>query len=264
MHLLAQNRTTSFPASQLAKKTLSDVVAGSAPDWNAYWGWSNYKPIIKTLAQDLELSRLCEIGGGRSPLFTAEEMKEMGGKLTVNDISQSELDHGPGGYETLCLDIAGNIGNAAPEQFDLMFSQMVFEHVRDMKQAWRNVHTLLAPGGVALAFFPTLYALPFVINYLLPESVTGPIVRAIYPHRSNDGRAPKFPAYYDHCFGDSRKLKPIFDEIGFREHLVLPFWGHQYFEQIPVVCEIDHAFNKLAAKRNWAHFSTYTYVVVRK
>jgi SAM-dependent methyltransferase len=263
MQLAAQNSTYS-PPGYPAPKTLSGVITDMAPDWNAYWGWRNYKPIIQNLAQDLDLKRLCEIGGGRSPLFTAAEMRDMGCTLTVNDISQRELDHGPGGYDTLCLDIASDIGKARPGQFDLMFSQMVFEHVRDMKQAWRNVHTLLAPGGVALAFFPTLYALPFVINKLLPETVTGPLVRAIYPHRSNDGNAPKFPAYYDYCFGDGRILKPMLDEIGFSEHLVLPFWGHEYFKRIPVVREIDYAFNKLAAKRHWSQFTTYAYVMVRK
>jgi SAM-dependent methyltransferase len=263
MQLAAQNRTVPLPVYP-PEKSLSDVIADMAPDWNAYWGWRNYKPIIKSLAENLHLKRLCEIGGGRNPIFTPEEMREMGCTFTVNDISQSELDHGPGGYDKLCLDIASDIGDAKPEQFDLMFSQMVFEHVRDMKQAWRNVHTLLAPGGVALAFFPTLYALPFVINKLLPETVTGPIVRAIYPHRSNNGRAPKFPAYYDYCFGDGRILKPMLDEIGFREHHVLPFWGHDYFKSVPVVREIDNAFNKLAAKRHWSQFTSYAYVMVRK
>jgi SAM-dependent methyltransferase len=220
--------------------------------------------MVKSQAEELHLARLCEIGGGRNALFTAEEIDEIGGSLTVKDISQSELYRGPGGYETLCLDIAGNIEGAAPGQFDLMFSKMVFEHVPDMKRAWRNIYTLLAPGGVALGFFPTLYALPFVINRLVPDSVTGPLLRAVFPNRNDEGKDPKFPAHYDHCFGDARKLKPMLVDIGFSEHHVLPFWGHGYFRRLPIVRGLHHAFNRLASKRNWANFTTYAYVVVRK
>ena len=46
---------------------------------------------------------------------------------------------------------------------------MVFEHVEDGQRAWANLYQLLAPGGVALAFVPTLYSVPFVINWLLPD-----------------------------------------------------------------------------------------------
>lgn len=264
MQIAAQNHTVSQFGNLPTGKTLSDVISSFAPDWHSHWCWGNYKPFVKSLAQTLDLTRLCEIGGGRSPLFSSDEMREIGGRLTVNDISQSELERGPGGYELLCLDIAGDLGNTTPDQFDLVFSQMVFEHVRDTKRAWQNIHTLLAPGGVAFAFFPTLYALPFIINRLVPDAVTGPILKTLFPNRSDDGKQPKFPAYYDRCFGDGHRLKPVLEEVGFREHHVLPFWGHDYFRHFPVVRDLDNAFNRLAAKRNWAQFTTYAYVVVRK
>jgi SAM-dependent methyltransferase len=264
MQDLAQNHTIFTPNKVPGGKALSDVITGFAAGWNSDWCWVNYKPAVKALAQELNLARLCEIGGGRNPLFSVQEMHEMGGSLTVNDISQGELDRGPGGYDTLCLDISGDIRHTAPGQFDFMFSKMVFEHVRDVRQAWRNVHTLLAPGGIALAFFPTLYALPFVINRLIPDAVTGPLLRAVFPERSDDGKYPKFPAYYDCCVGDGRRLKPMLQDIGFSEHHVLPFWGHGYFDRLPLVRGIDRAFNRLAAKRNWSNFTTYAFVVVRK
>lgn len=264
MQLALQNQTLSNDVDLSSGHTLADVISGLAPGWDAHWCWDNYKPLVKRLARILDLTRLCEIGGGRSPLFTKEEMREIGGKLSVNDISQSELDRGPGGYRTLCLDIAGDLGTAPPEQFDLMFSQMVFEHLRDTKRAWRNIHTLLRPGGVALAFFPTLYAWPFVINRAVPDDVTGPILRALFPNRNDGGKQPKFPAYYDHCFGDGRKLQPLLEDIGFREHHVLPFWGHDYLRRIPVARHIDNAFNRMAARMNWTQFTSYAYVLVRK
>ena len=46
---------------------------------------------------------------------------------------------------------------------------MVFEHVRDAKAAYGAVYNLLKPNGICLAFFPTLYCVPFLANYLSPR-----------------------------------------------------------------------------------------------
>lgn len=40
-------------------------------------------------------------------------------------------------------------------QFDFIFSDQVFEHVRDYKKAVSQLHSLLAPGGVSLHIFPS-------------------------------------------------------------------------------------------------------------
>ena len=76
--------------------------------------------------------------------------------------------------------------------FDLAFSRMVFEHVADGQRAWNNLYELLAPGGVALAFIPTLYSFPFVVNWLLPDDVAAKIVKLLYRNRTDD-EDPVFP-----------------------------------------------------------------------
>ena len=71
--------------------------------------------------------------------------------------------------------MAGDLDPALIGRFDLVISRMVMEHVRDAKRAWTNISGLLAPGGVAFAFHPTLYAPPFLINWLAPEALTAPV-----------------------------------------------------------------------------------------
>jgi len=122
---------------------------------------------------------------------------------------------------------------------------------------------VLAPGGVALAFFPTLYAPPFIINRLIPESLSARILRLFFPDR-HEGVQPKFPALYGHCRGGDHVLGRVFGKIGFRESLVVPFWNHGYFRAIPGLREIDRAFQNLARRRNWRAFTTYVYAVARK
>ena len=150
--------------------------------------------------------------------------------MTVNDIAPGELAVLPEGYRTACFDVAGDLTDVAHLRgsFDLAFSRMVFEHVADGEQAWANLHELLAPGGVALAFVPTLYALPFVLNWLLPDKIAAAIVKLVYRHRTDDGD-PVFPARYSWCFAGGDRLRNMLSALGYREVIVQPFYGHGYY-----------------------------------
>jgi hypothetical protein len=123
---------------------------------------------------------------------------------------------------------------------------------------------LLKPGGVAMAFFPTLYAPVFTVNHLIPERVSRAIVHALYPARRDGGADPKFPALYDWCVSSEGKLGPMLGAAGFRDVHIQPFWGHGYFDRMPGLKQLDHGFNRLAAKRDWRLVSTYAFVAVRK
>lgn len=238
------------------------------------WAWSNYKALVLAFADDIRRDRaargertgtvrLLEVGGGRDPLFTLEEARQAGLDITVNDIDADELAMAPEGYGRALFDIAGEVDRAQAGRYDLIFSKMVFEHVGDVARAWGNCHLLLAPGGVALAFHPTLFAPPFLINKLIPEWLSARVLRFFFPGR-HDGEQPKFPALYDWCYGDVGKVASMFDAIGFRDRLVAPFWTHGYFRAIPVLRELDAALQNLARKRDWRSLTTYAYTVARK
>jgi len=246
--------------------TLAAFFAGLGPDWHSQWAWDNYEATILALARQFGLRRLCEIGGGRDPLFSAGEASRHGLDLVVNDIDAGELALTPPGLRTARFDIAGDLGepDARPGSYDLMISRMVFEHVEDVARAWSNVHTLLAPGGVALAFFPTLWAPVFALNHVLPERASRAIVHALYPARRAGGDDPKFPALYDWCRGSAARLTPMLERAGFRDVHVQPFWGHRYFARMPGLRQLDHGFNALAARIGWDFVTTHAYVVVRK
>ena len=235
------------------------------------WAWANYKSVILGFAGAASKSatqggpvRILEIGGGRDPLFTPQEAAAAGLELTVNDIDAGELAMAPPEFARALFDIAGDLGPGAKRgHYDLVVSQMVFEHVRDVPRAWANVHELLAPGGVALAFFPTLYAPPYVLNQIMPEAMSAALLRVFFPQR-NDKVQPKFPAFYDHCRGSQERLAPMFAKAGYAESLVVPFWTHGYFRHIPVLREIDAAVQNLARRRNWRWLTTYAFAVARK
>lgn len=238
-----------------------------APDWHSRWAWDNYEETIVGLTRKFGLRRVCEIGGGRDPMFTAQQAKRRGIDLIVNDIDAGELALTPEGLKTARFDIAGDLSepDIARGGYDMMVSRMVFEHVDGVERAWSNIHALLAPGGIALAFFPTLWAPVFALNHILPEKASRAIVHALFPARRDGGGDPKFPALYDACRGSRSKLMPMLNRAGFMDVHIQPFWGHVgYFDRMPGLKQADHAFNALAARIGWDFVTTCTYVVVRK
>jgi SAM-dependent methyltransferase len=244
---------------------LGAVFAALGAQADPKWAWENYKRVIADLCRALGAKRIVEIGGGRDPLFSRAEIETLGVDMMVNDISADELAVLPAGYRTACFDVAGDIENVAHLRgsLDLAFSRMVFEHVEDGQRAWANLYELLAPGGVALAFIPTLYSVPFVINWLLPDDLAASIVKALFANRTDDGE-PVFPARYSWCFASEGRMRPMLAGIGYREISILPFYGHDYYVPFPIVRDLHAYFTKFARARDWRTLASYAYIAVRK
>jgi SAM-dependent methyltransferase len=230
------------------------------------WAFDKYKATIVELARDRDLQRHLEIGGGRDPLFLPDEIESHGFEVTLNDISAHELSLAPDGYRKIVCDITADTAPATlgEGRYDIIYCRMVMEHVPDVAKMWENIYAMLAPGGIVLSFFPTLYAPPFVLNRLMPEKLSRLLLETIFPERRPDGGDPKFPVFYDCCFSDEKKIKPMLERVGFSEITVLPFWGYAYFWKLPGIKQIDAAFTRLARQRNWRAVSSFAYVVAKK
>ncbi len=229
------------------------------------WAWKHYKETLWELASLIKARRVLEIGGGRWPLFSTEEVAQAGLSYVVNDISESELALAPAYFEKSCFDISKPISNKHKDllgNIDLMFSQMVFEHVSDAMQAYQNIHALLAPGGVCLNFHPVLYSAPFVVNWLLPEFLSSRILRLVDSRRRPD-EVPKHPARYDLCVV-KESIRNRLSAIGYRGVWQVPFWHHDYFKKIPGVYQLDHAAATMADRNNWTSFASFSYTLVTK
>jgi SAM-dependent methyltransferase len=249
---------------------LGEALRRCGYDSSERWAWEEYRPLALELARmqgavrrrSGERVRMLEIGGGRGPMFTPAQAEAAGIALTVNDIDARELAMAPAEHAKANFDIAADIDPALQGSFDLIVSRMVMEHVGDARRAWTNMAALLAPGGVAMAFHPTLYAPPFLINLLLPEGVTSRLLLKFFPTR-HDGDYPKFPARYDLCYSDPRRVAPVLRECGFSEVLIAPIWGHGYFRSIPGLRELDAATQRLAEAREWRGVTTYAFTLAR-
>ncbi len=231
---------------------------GAANDWET--AMLGYADELKALVAHYPAARILELGAGRRPSFEITEMPGAIESYTVNDVSLEELELLPPGYDKACFDVCGDAANFS-DSYDVVFSRFLAEHVPDGAAMHRNVFRVLKPGGVAFHLIPTLFALPFVLNKLAPERLSSPLLRLLSPRRSIN---PKFPAYYSKCYGSPVRMTSMLRDIGYQRIELRTFFGHFYYENIPILRTLHRRFTSAAARHNWNLLSSYAYITAYK
>ena len=238
---------------------------GAAGNWVQFGhsrdAFGNYEAKLKDLLQTNGCRSICEVGGGANPSLPLDYVSAHGLRYCVLDVAAEELAKTPTGYETIAADICGpEVSTYGP--FDFVFSKMVAEHLRQPRRFHENVHCLLRPGGVAFHFFPTLYAFPFLANLLLPERAAAQALRFLSPR--DPVRHRKFPAYYHWCRGPTARQGRRFEELGYVVEQYVGFFGHGYYEKIPVL----RGLHRWAAEYLVLHpvplLTSFAYLILRK
>ncbi|MES2339656.1 MAG: class I SAM-dependent methyltransferase [Pseudomonadota bacterium] len=228
-----------------------------------YWqtALDGYDDQLKSIVAGYPQADILELGGGRRPSFAISDMPSNIATYTVNDVSADELALTAPEYEKACFDVGGDASNFEG-RYDVVFSRFLAEHVRNGHQMHRNVHRVLKPGGVAFHLIPTLYASPFVINRLLPERLTHKMLTTLFPIRKTI--SPKFPAYYSVCRGNTPGMRKTFADMGYRQVEIREFYGHYYYDRLPVIRDIENALSSIAAKNDWSWYTSYAYITAYK
>jgi SAM-dependent methyltransferase len=236
---------------------------------NVSWGLGSssraaFLPFLLSVLEQTGARRVCDIGGGANPVLPLEVLRDRAIECTVLDISPTELAKAPSGYRTHVADVAApHLDGVGP--FDVVFSHMLAEHVADPVAFHANVLRMLRPGGVALHYFPTLYALPFVVNRFLPDRLARAILVRLRPGRFLDDRGEKFPAYYRWCRGPTAAQVRRLEGIGFEvEHYVGLFGTKSYFERIPPLQRIEDGLASKLLRRPLPWMTSYAFLVVRR
>ena len=225
--------------------------------------WQTFESQVRTLIAAHGCRSICDVGGGANPLLSYEFIHSRGIDYTLLDISAAELAKAPPGFTTLVADVCdSNLTSQAAGRFDLVFSKMVAEHVVSGEQFHRNVFELLAPGGLAFHFFPTLYCPPFLVNRLIPESVSSCLLRVFAPR--DKYQAAKFPAYYSWCRGPSRRMLRRFESLGYEVIQFRGFFGHNYFNRVPLLRQLHRGLTSAAVRYPLPSLTSYAFLVVRK
>lgn len=226
-------------------------------------GWFGYDDYLRALASRPGVRRVCEIGGGANPALPLEFVHEHGLEYTVLDISAEELAKAPEGYVKVHADII-NLSDELPGGYDLIFSRMVAEHVPDGEVFHRNIHRLLAPGGIAFHYFPTLYTLPFVINLLMPHRLSDAILHRVQGGREKHGQHGKFPAFYSWCYGPTARQLARLRGVGFEIEEYIGYYGHSYYRHFPPLHRLHEWLCQKLVDHPIPQLTTTCYLVVRK
>jgi len=248
-----------------ADLSLENLIASWQRHRESGWALGTFQKNIYDLIKRRPDQTVLEIGGGRSPMFNEGEIAHAKARYVINDISQKELSKAPDYCSKLCFDIASSDSDVIKENAascSVIFSKMVFEHVKDAPQAYRNIHTLLEPGGICLNLHPILFSPPFVANYLFPESLSASLLKLIDDSRV-ETEIPKFPAYYNRC-RISTRFHDELASMGFSRVWQIPFFHHNYFVGVPVAREIDRVLSSVAERRSWNFLASYCYSCVVK
>jgi 2-polyprenyl-3-methyl-5-hydroxy-6-metoxy-1,4-benzoquinol methylase len=171
--------------------------------------------------------RVCDIGGGAKPLLSLKRIGRQELDYVLLDIDPEELALAPEAYEKLQGDILapGTVERLLAQggPFDLVTSRWAAEHMSDGAAFHRNVFSLLRPGGAAVHLFPTLFALPFTVNRLLPDRLSKGMLFGV------TDRVSKFPAHYSWCRGPTDAQLARLRGIGYEVERYVGFFGHGFF-----------------------------------
>jgi SAM-dependent methyltransferase len=219
--------------------------------------YDGFVGLLQRLIEENEFKRILDVGGGAQPMLPLEYVEEKNLTYTVLDVSGEELAQAPREYRKIVADIAGPKGQIE-EVYDFVFSRFVAEHVRDAERLHENVWDALRPGGMAVHLFPTVYALPFLVNMLLPERLA---IWLLPKARREKG---KFAAYYKWCTGPNRRAIERFRNLGYEVVEYAGFFGHGYYDRVPMLRQWHGWLRGALLRRPVSMLTSFAWVILRK
>ena len=222
---------------------------------------NGYAAFLNRIIETRNVRTVCDVGGGANPVLLMDYILKHNLEYSVLDISESELKKAPEGYIKIAADVQSPEFQSGAQKYDLVFSKMLAEHISNAHQFHLNIANMLTPNGVAVHFFPTLYAFPFVVNWLNPEFVSDRLLNIFAPRDryQND----KFPAHYQCCRGPTRQQFERFRSVGLDVLEYIGFFGHPgYYRRIPGVSHIHRMFTRILLSRPNPHLTSFAFVVL--
>ena len=225
--------------------------------------WRRHDDRLHRLLEETGARRICDVGGGANPAVGIDQLERLGIECVLLDVSESELAKAPDAYGKVVADICAE-PLQVHDQFDLIVTRMVAEHVADPAGFHRNVRALLKPDGRAFHFFPTLYALPFVLNRVLPTSVSDRILGVVQSGREESGIHGKFHVYYRWCRGPSKRQIARLESAGYVVEEYVGIMGHAYLRRVPPLQAVIDFSTDLAVKWPVSALTSYSWTILRR
>lgn len=239
---------------------LTQVVYGTASE-----AWGDYHTLVESACSGRDVRRVCDLGGGANPYLRSDEVEQLDIEYNVLDIDADELAKAPDDYQTIVGDVMSTgLAERYSNNFDVVFSKLFAEHVEDARLFHANVLTMLRPGGLAIHFMPTLYAIPFLINLYAPATISAKILALAQPGRHSSGNHGKFPAHYKMCRGPTARQLSALRAIGYEILEARGYFGHQYFRRVKLAQALEDHLSRHFVRHQHPLLTSYAIYVLRR
>lgn len=201
--------------------------------------------------------KVLDAGGGRRPMFAPHERRE-GSTYVGLDILRSELEAAPAGSydEMIAADATQRLARLENE-FDLIVSWQVFEHLRSVPDALENFYAYLKPGGYAIIAMSGRYSAFGILNMLLPQRLGVPLVARVMRRDP----ATVFPAYYDKCYRSA--LQGLVTQWS-SSRIISAWAGARYFGMAKPLQAAYILYEEWAAVSGRENLATHYFMQLRK
>jgi hypothetical protein len=95
---------------------------------------------------------------------------------------------------------------------------------------------------------------------MLPNGASFKLLTALF---GGTMARPKFPAHYSWCFATA-KTSDMLRTVGFTETQVIPFYGHIYYDKIPLAKQLHAVCARAIAQADVRSLAAFAYTVARK
>jgi SAM-dependent methyltransferase len=197
-----------------------------------------------------------DVGAGRYPTIAPAD-RPPGSRYVGLDIERTELDAAdPGAYdEDVVADITEPLGR--DEEFDLIVSWQVLEHVSPLATAIENLRLALRPGGTLLAQLTGSNAGFALLGRLMPHALRVRIATRLLGHQKEE----KFPTRYDRS--SYKALERLLGQ--WSEVEIVPFYrGAPYFGFSRPVQRAYLAYESAIERRRLRNLATHYLVVAKR
>ncbi|MCA1690686.1 MAG: class I SAM-dependent methyltransferase [Actinobacteria bacterium] len=194
-----------------------------------------------------------DVGSGRTPTIPLG-VRLPGCRYVGLDISHGELERAPAGsYDEMIVTDTVEYVPTLEEQFDVVVSFQVLEHVRPLDQAFDNLRRYLRPGGQLVAQMSGTFSIFGLLNRVIPQDAALWLLRR-FLHRDPE---TVFPAHYHRCYFTA--LERILEPWHHAE-IIPRFIGEPYLHPWPPLRAVFIAYEEWAVQRDCRNLASY-YVV---